>query len=161
MARSRQLADFFRPIVGHRPWQAKRGWGSFLTFEFGPKIRDNGHMHGSWHLWIYQCDWELRSRGRTVAHSETNKHAIDLAIRRLESVTLNRVGFDPKSGETKFVFGHMELVTRPYSDSEIEHEMSDSEYWMFFMPDNQVLSIGRSNKPEVGPASRQVTAPAR
>ncbi|MCU1244544.1 MAG: hypothetical protein JWN02_454, partial [Acidobacteria bacterium] len=71
----------FVPLVSLPCWGVKRGYSTFLTFEFGnPSLvirepivaspgasaslrrmlaRRNVHARGEWHLWIYCCNWSV------------------------------------------------------------------------------------------------------
>jgi len=70
------LRQYFHPIFGTSPWRVKLGVGSFLTFEFGPRIRANHHVHGKWHLWIYLSNWELFHRDRPLVDSDTERRVM-------------------------------------------------------------------------------------
>lgn len=160
MTSNNEIGRYFQPVIGQKPWRARRGVGSFLTFDFGPEVRDETSLFGTWHLWIYQCEWRLESRGRVVVRSESNQHAIQIAVKKLEAMPLTDVSFDPDTAETHFRFGHVELICFPYSDSDFERDLSDTEYWLFYMPDHQVVWIGRDRKIRVGSATAPVQAPA-
>lgn len=130
----------FRPVLGTRPWRVKLGVGSFLTFDFGTRIRENGHIHGQWHLWIYLSNWVLLHGERQLADSDSERKVIMTAMRRLDAVPLTQVDFDPHAEKTKFVFEDFRLIVSPadYLDDRDERD----EFWMFFMPDNEVLAVG-------------------
>jgi hypothetical protein len=146
---SAPLGQYFSPVKGQRPWRARLGVGSFLTFEFGPRIRANGHEHGAWHLWIYMSKWALTHRDRELVNSDSDRHAISVAVRRLEGVDFTGMKFDSKNSTTAFLFGDFRLVVTPadYLDSPDERD----EYWLFFMPDNEVLTVGPGGV-KVGPS---------
>lgn len=133
--------EHFRPVLGMRPWKAKLGIGSFLTFEFGPRLKAHGVTHGQWHLWIYLTNWKLFHRGRRLADSDADRKLIQVAIRRLEGAALTEVNYSPNSHRTTFVFDDFRLVTEPTQDSELDGR---DYYWMFFLPNNEVLTLGPS-----------------
>jgi len=136
------IQEHFKSIIGHRPWRARLGMGSFLTFDFGRRIKDDGHFRGEWHLWIYQASWRLIHGDRELADSDSERQTIEVAIRRLENpgCELSNVTFDPQNTVTEFVFGQFRLIVSPaeYLDDPDERD----EYWLFFMPDNTVLTVG-------------------
>ncbi len=136
---AQNLRGYFAPIIGVKPWRARLGFGSFLTFDFGPKIRKANHLYGAWHLWIYQCEWTLSSQNKCIVHSESSRRDIERAVRTLESYPLTGIRFDPRSFQTIFAFGKkIELTCKRYSiDLDIKHD----ELWMLFMPENKVLSV--------------------
>src|SRR5437899_3172231 len=98
------LRDYFRPIFGKRPWRARLGWGSFLTLDFGNKVKRSDHIVGEWHLWIRYCDWTIQTDKRPVVNSQASKHLMQLAARNLEQYPLTDIKLDPESDQTIFVF---------------------------------------------------------
>ena len=72
-------------IVGKKPWKVWKGIGSFLLFEFGPKVTSNPgkQLHGSYTLWIYMAHWQVRRKGKVIAHSESPDQVIKRAAKAL------------------------------------------------------------------------------
>jgi hypothetical protein len=134
------IRQTFQPVLGMRPWSVKVGVGSFLTLEFGPRIKAHGHIHGKWHLWIYQSNWKLFHLDRELVDSANDRKLISVSIRRLKETALTNVDCDPSSGKTVFSFEKFRLVVSAadYLDRPDERD----HYWMFFMPDNEVLEVG-------------------
>src|SRR5271157_717456 len=134
------IQHYFKPIAGQRPWRARLGVGSFLTFDFGHKVKEDRHFRGEWHLWVYQANWSLLHGDRKLADSNSERHIIEVAIRRLEGVDFTGAEFDPQNSTTVFLFEDFRLFVTPadYLDSPDERD----EYWLFFMPDNLVLTVG-------------------
>ncbi len=149
MQKEKQIKVLFQPLIGIKAWGASIGWGSFVTIEFGQKHLSDHHYHGDWHLWLYQCDWELRSDGRLIAHSESQKHIMQLAIENLNGTELTDQSFDSQNGLTEFTFdNHLHLPCKPYPDA-----APDEDWWMLFMPDQQVASLSGSGL-KLEPAGR-------
>jgi hypothetical protein len=136
------IQEYFEPLLGHRPYRARLGVGSFLTFDFGRRIKQDGHFRGEWHLWIYQAQWHLLHGNRQLTDSDSERHTIEAAIRRLENpgCELSKVTFEPQSSMTEFVFGQFRLAVSPADYLEDPDERD--EQWLFFMPDNTVLTVG-------------------
>jgi hypothetical protein len=134
------IAACFAPIKGQRPWRVRLGVGSFLTFEFGPKLRVNGHEHGSWHLWIYLSDWTLNHGSREIVTSESDRRAISAAVRRLEEVEFSGIDFKPRTSRTAFSFRDFRLQVAPADY--IDKPNQDDHYWLFFMPEHRVMALG-------------------
>lgn len=134
------IPQCFKPILGTQPWKVKVGVGSFLTFEFGARVKTNGHIHGQWHLWIYLSNWTLFHGDRQLADSDADRRVMMAAVRRLEGTALTEVEFDAGSLRTRFVFGNFCLIVSAadYVDRPDERD----EFWMFFMPNNEVLTVG-------------------
>ena len=134
------IQEAFKPLVGKKSWRVRLGWGSFITFDFGPTIKKNDHRFGEWHLWIYQCEWRLKSRHKTIVTSDSTRHAIRLAVRKLERFAFVGVYINPRNLETRFTFSHdFKLICIPPSNLAPDEKPDHCEYWMFFMPGNQVL----------------------
>ena len=136
------IQEHFKPIVGQRPWRARLGTGSFLTFDFGGRVKEDRHFRGEWHLWIYQAKWRLTHGDRELANSDSERQTIEIAIRRLENpgCELSKVKFEPRNSVTEFMFGQFRLIVSP-ADYLDDPDESD-EYWLLFMPDNTVLTVG-------------------
>jgi hypothetical protein len=134
------IRQYFQPLFGTPPWRVKPGVGSFLTFEFGPRIKVDGHVHGRWHLWIYLSNWALFRGDRQLVDSDADRKLITISTRRLEGELLTNIDFNARTKKTTFSFGDFRLVVSPadYLDSPGERD----RYWIFFMPDNEVLAVG-------------------
>jgi hypothetical protein len=112
--------DAFTDLLGLRSWSVTQGHGSFLTFEFGdPELRIHeprmsthfigsneklevvtrtAFVCGSWHLWIYCCNWELTFHDRQLVHCESDSARIRRALGILNGQAL--VGVDVASDST-------------------------------------------------------------
>jgi hypothetical protein len=136
------IREYFEPVLGTRPWRAKLGVGSFLTFEFGPRIKSHGHLHGQWHLWVYLSTWALFHGDRRLADSDSDRKLITVSVRRLEGATLTNMNFDSQSQTTTFFFEDFRLVVSPANYLETPDDRDD--FWMFFVPNNEILAVGPS-----------------
>jgi hypothetical protein len=132
----------FEPILGERPWRAALGFGSFLTFEFGDRVKTGGFLHGTRHLWIYMSSWRLESPdGRWLATSESSRKLISRAVSKLAAHPLTAVEIKPRARCTTFEFGRrFFLKVTPFSQEE-ETSKDPAEYWLFFMPRHMVLTM--------------------
>jgi|SRR5690349_1549933 hypothetical protein len=136
----KQVESLFRPVIGQKAWGASIGWGSFVTIEFGSKHLFNHHYHGEWHLWLYQCDWQLYSGQRLLANSESKKRIMQVAAENINGTALERASFDERKMASEFRFGEeLRLVCQPYADA-----TPDEESWILFLPDQQVVSLRKS-----------------
>ncbi|MGA7219899.1 MAG: hypothetical protein WBX38_16385 [Candidatus Sulfotelmatobacter sp.] len=137
MQLKREVDKLFRPLIGQKAWGASVGHGSFVTIEFGPRRLDHHHYHGEWHLWLYLCDWELRSKNRLLAHSESKRKLMQLAVDNLNGLELRDIRFDSHRMATEFAFdNNLLLQCKPYADA-----APDEELWMLFMADGQVAKL--------------------
>jgi len=135
MQLKRQIDTLLRPLIGQKAWGASVGWGSFVTIEFGPKRLYQRHFHGDWHLWLYQCEWELNSSG-----SESKKKVMQLAVENLNGAELKSFSFDSQRMSTKFSFDNdLHLSYKPYPDA-----VPDEQCWILFTPNRQATSLRES-----------------
>src|ERR1700691_2038234 len=103
-ATATDIRQYFESLLQTRPWKPRLGVGSFLTFEFGRRIKNHGHVYGEWHLWIYLSSWVLLHGDRQLADSDSDRRVISVSIRRLEEAALTDVLFEPRQLKTTFVF---------------------------------------------------------
>jgi len=145
----------FEPILGKRPWRASLGFGSFLTFEFGKRVKFGGFWHGTRHLWICMSSWRLDGPDGLLATSDSPRKLISRVVPRLAAHPLTAVEIKPRARCTTFEFGRrFFLKVMPFSEEE-ETGTDPAEYWLFFMPRHMVLtirprcgiSIDRSDRP--------------
>jgi hypothetical protein len=138
-----EIRQYFQPVLRARPLRVKPGVGSFLTFEFGPRTKAYGHLRARWRLWIYLSNWILFHGDRRLVDSDTDRKRITIIAHRLEEETsLTDVDFDPRSRKTTFSFDDFRLVVSPADY--LNHPDDRDNYWMFFMPGNEVLAVGPS-----------------
>ena len=145
----------FGPMLGKRPWRASLGFGSFLTFEFGQRVRHGEFWHGRWHLWIYMSSWRLDGPRGFLVTSDSARELIARVVPRLTAHPLTAVDIKPGARCTTFEFGQrFFLNVTPFGVEEETHP-DPADYWMFFMPRHMVLtlrprcriSIQRSDRP--------------
>ena len=131
----------FDPLIGKRPWQASLGWGSFLTFEFGQRVRVGDFWHGSWHLWLYMCSWRLNGPQGLVLTSDSPRATIGRIVTKLAAHPLTDVEIEPRARRTTFEFGQ-QLLFRCAAFSQVEerNNVDPADYWMLFMPRHMVLT---------------------
>jgi hypothetical protein len=152
------IDQLFALLYGLPCWNAKSGYGSFLTMEFGepylevhePRIARPGaservhkslarrrvFVHGEWHLWIYCCEWHVYTGDTLMGDSDlqgSTKERIDLAAAELDSQRLTRVEVDPHRGTSTFHFDlGSRLETWPYEPN--------TKQWYLYQPDGNVLA---------------------
>ncbi len=147
------IEKLFSPIYGKYCWNASKGYGSFLTFEFGEphlvvteRIRTNdGHremqrrvnVHGDWHLWIYLCGLEIYKHDQLQATSPSSTRIIARAMNHLNGQGLVNAVIHPDSATT-FTF---ELGDRLETIPNIKEYGSDSEQWLLFEPSGKVFTL--------------------
>jgi hypothetical protein len=142
-ATAAQIRGYFQPALGARPLRVKPGVGSFLTFEFGPRSKAYGHLHAQWRLWIYLSNWTVFHGNHKLVDSDADRKRITIIAHRLEEETsLTAVDFDSRSRKTTFFFNDFRLVVSPADY--LENVDKRDDYWIFFMPNNEVLAVGPS-----------------
>jgi hypothetical protein len=169
------LIDFNRiwsAVYGHPAWSAKKGYGSFLTLEFGqpalqirePRLaspdaseqvrellgRRQVTVTGSWHLMIYCCNWSIALSGKEVAHSESPADDITFAAQRLDGQKILSVAPGTTPGSWVFAFDlGGELKTWPYGESP-----SDEQWLLYERDSGDVLSVRADGLCSYGAGSR-------
>ena len=148
MTRRPSVALTFDNLYGMPSWCVKRGYGSFLTLEFGEPHLETGPIlrvrqepprrvvvpHGEWHLWVYCCAWSIRQDGRTMATWRSSNRKIERATRFLNGQALTRISVQLERTRCTFEFDlGGSLVTWPYD--------SEGEQWILYMPGGQVWSL--------------------
>jgi hypothetical protein len=126
------LLNIYQPLVGKAPWNISLGYGSFLNFDFGEKIKE----HGEWHLWIYCCAWKITHLDKKLVDNEDKSTMIEPALQNFMYQKLIEIDINPSLLETTFTFENEHKLTTTTIDFE------DAEAWLLFTPDNKVLSLG-------------------
>src|ERR1700680_4473447 len=92
-----QIRQYFQPVFGLRPLRVRPGVGSFLTFEFGPRSRNYGHLVARWRLWIYLSNWILFHGDHRLLDSDAEHKRIEVIANRLqEEALLTDIDFDAR-----------------------------------------------------------------
>jgi hypothetical protein len=138
---------YFEPLIGKRPWRTSLGWGSFLTFEFGQRVRDGKFWHGTWHLWLYMCSWRLNGPHGLVLASDSPRATVGRIVAKLAAHPLTEVEIQPRARCTTFEFGRQFLIRcAPFSQEEERNNVDPADYWMLFMPRHMVLTAGPGSR---------------
>lgn len=137
----------FDPLIGKKPWRASLGWGSFLRFEFGQRVRVGEFWHGTWHLWLYMCSWRLNGPQGLVLTSDSPRATISRIATKLAAHPLTQVEIEPRARCSTFEFGRQFLLRCAPFDLEEERNNADpADYWMLFMPRHMVLTAGPGSR---------------
>jgi hypothetical protein len=118
------LPDVLRALSAAPCWAAERGYGSFLTFDFGARTTRVGRLRtyevGEVHLWIYMAAWNLKVDGRRVGWCSAPEKK-DGALQRFIGRTITGLSEHPAclyfSGE-----GDARITLNPLPEYEDEHE---------------------------------------
>ncbi len=133
-----RIQELINPLIGQKAWNVSLGVGSFLTFEFGEKVKktDERYAHGEWHLWIQFCEWILKEDKAVLAENESPRSEIRKMIPRLEGLRI--LSFKVNSfAETSIDFENefsLQLKVSPF-------EEKGEDLWWLFMPDENVLKL--------------------
>lgn len=85
MKNTKIVTNIFTPLIGQVAWKIQRGYGSFMTMEFGrPHLEINNPSKprpgvqlseamkrrrvfpsGEWHLWVQDSDWKASAFGKS------------------------------------------------------------------------------------------------
>ncbi len=161
----------FAPVIGLPAWNAKKGHGSMLTFEFGKpslEIRDpikastgasaeikarlarrTVTPRGEWHLWIYCCNWRCIAQGIEIARSDSADAEIAAAATELDGQRLLAVSVEPLEGRSTFKFDLGGLLeTWPGDDSE-------DEQWFVYCESGEVFAYRADGHYRWGPSDER------
>jgi hypothetical protein len=166
------IATGLEALFGLPSWKVERGYGSFVTIEFGEphvEISEVGLMpveiegvperalgrrsavHGDWHLWIYQCEWSLTLKDIQLAHSESNAVTMNRALHVLNGQCLAGLQIDSRDGSSVFSFD-LGCVLTVIPDDASEGDEPD-ELWLLFEPSGQVLAVRNDGSYCRGPST--------
>jgi hypothetical protein len=162
----------FDPVLGLHAWLVQRGYGSFVTMEFGeptveigePKLlpvhidgapaismQRTAHVRGQWHLWITYCRWTVTLDGTQLAHSESRGITINRALHVLNGQALTGVHVDPMDGSSRFAFDLGSTVTtRPEPPGTYDDEPVTQWCLYQWRPNGQVLEVRGDGQYSVG-----------
>ena len=169
MQKMRRFDLSFARLVGKPCWGVKRGFGSFLTMEFGEphlevrearvsnaeskKVRDlmarrMVTVRGEWHLWIYCCDWSVFDDSGKLVGDTSSKRAIDRAAKYLDGQALVASALIPRGMRTVWEFDQgATLKTKPFN--------REDRQWMLYEPEGKVLALRADKHYCYGPGNRE------
>jgi hypothetical protein len=126
-------------LLGQKAWGVSLGYGSFLTIEFGQPLPSNNEqqkIHGEWHLWLYNCAWRVEEGDKIFAASEDERNNLEVAVHRLENLTLQSVDLIPPAWDVVFAFEH-QVVLKLFAIYSQNYN-----HWFLYTPDGNVLYFG-------------------
>lgn len=141
------IGSVFADLIGKPAWLVQRGYGSFITLEFGEphltvtmiekRNRRLATVTGDWHLWIYCCDWKISRGGERIARSSSREESITKGVAELDGQILTGVEVDPLTAASRFSFdlGGV-LETKRW-----KNEKDSFEQWLLYGPDGNVLTL--------------------
>jgi hypothetical protein len=159
------VAASFEPMLNLPSWKVERGYGSFVTMEFGEPfveirrpapmpvfiegapgktLQRDAYIHGQWHLWIYCCDWQLTLNSVLLAHSESDDITMNRALGVLNGQALTGVKVWPHDGRSQFTFDlGCTLTASPYPDDidRVYRTGEPDELWLLCEPSGQWLTV--------------------
>lgn len=107
---------------------------------------------GSWHLWVYCCDWRLELDGVGLAHTESDETTVNRALGFLDGQKLREVRINPSNAATTFTFDlGCTLSTRPAPPG--TYEDRPTEQWFLSERDGDVLTVREDGAFTHGPGS--------
>ena len=128
------LTTVLHALEGATCWQAKRGYGTFITFDLGACVTKHGPWgaieSGEFHLWIYFAEWNLKADGRRVGWRNTPEK-IDRVLARFIGRTI--IGFSEHPACIRFS-GGASITLYPMPSDEGEPEV-----FLLYMPGERVM----------------------
>ena len=153
--------ELFRPLIGKHAWQVRRGYGTFLTMEFGephleirePRAVDSDasksvrrgferrriSVVGDWHLWVQYCMWTVRTKNLEASSEESDLSKIDTCLEELDGQALLVVEEDFAASVCTLHFDLGAIVTLSPSPEFLEDDL-----WMLYCPDRNTFAYRAS-----------------
>jgi len=93
--------------------------------------------YGEWHVWIYQCTWQIDQNGMMLVHSESPKTEIESVLFNLANKTFTSFTLlnDLFEAELKFE----DMTFRLF-------HTKNGEQWMLFTPENKTFVAGSGSQ---------------
>jgi hypothetical protein len=137
------LVDLSRRYENARTWNAKRGIGTFLTFEIGDEVKPGT---GRLHVWVQYASWSLKRRGRELLSSEHHADEYAEPLSWLDGRSLREITTHGGGGPT--------VVTITFSNdfelqafADLENYAPEDDLVSFFESDGGIISVSS----ELGP----------
>jgi hypothetical protein len=140
------LNKMVAPLVGKKAWGVKKGYGSFLTIEFGAPFRDQiiNVEFGEWHLWAYFCHWRINKNDKFIVGSESPEKKIADMVKAIEGLQLKVFSICPKNLDAILEFEGG--ITLELSSNIAVQDDEDADNWLLFMPNNKILVADHKGK---------------
>lgn len=118
------LTDLQRRHHDARVWNAKRGFGTFLTFEMGDETEPG---KGELHVWVQYASWHLKHRGHEILSSRHHASEYQKALSQLNGKSLEDISAyeDRGPGEIalRFSDGYEFRATADFENYDIEDDL--------------------------------------
>jgi hypothetical protein len=97
---------------------ARRGVGSFLTLDLAEPSPELDSVGSQWSIWVYLCDWSLRSDGEELLNSDcSDDSSYEHALARLTGGRLLRTEIRDENETAELIFdGGITLFVDDASD---------------------------------------------
>lgn len=121
--------------------EAKRGWGSFLTFDLALPLKlGSTETKPGYTLWIYLSDWEIYENDRLVLDcDETDDQVYRKALHQFLGSKLLYIRIDLDELTAKFFFEHDKILSlEPDLES---YEEGDDIFMVFDHTSGMVTSM--------------------
>ena len=141
------IEEIIKGLLGKKAWNARIGYGSFVTIEFGnPIVQENDQSsHGEWHLWVYICSWRIEKDNHIIVGDQDSKERMNETIKLIDGTTLE--SFEVLSTVLDAILRFSDgLTLRLFSILSNDEENDDSPHWMLYMPNNRILIAGPDDK---------------
>jgi len=121
--------------------QAKRGWGSFLTFDFIiHKENFSEKTNRTFMLWVYLCDWEIYLGDNLVLDcDETDDRSYEEVLFHFQHIKLLDININLDDFSVQFIFENDRLLSL---ETDLDcYEKSDDLFMLFDHTLGTVISI--------------------
>lgn len=115
-ASAKEIKSLFRPLLGQIAWSARRGYGTFISLQFGkphlevrePRPRKSGRSkrvndllarrnagpRGQWDVWIAWAYWEIKTKNGSCKYDYEEDLKVDQVLAGIDGQKLIGVDFN-------------------------------------------------------------------
>jgi hypothetical protein len=135
-----QIMPILVPVLGRPAWNVFQGTANSIWMNFGHPVTKQGltraYTRGEWALWTRYGQWRLEEAGRVVCGSSDPASLIQVAVTRLEGLSLRAVDLLAPAVDAAFRFDGDALLRVFCTRAE------EDRSWQLYAPDGFVLGVG-------------------
>lgn len=132
-ASDERIQTFTEQLIGQTAWGVQLGWGSFLTFEFGTPMTEEGATRGEWHLWLRMCNWRVETQKEVMCCSGDEPAYIDGKVADCDWGTVRQISLERPGLDLEVVFSSGRVLRAFISSS------TEEDQWMLYGPNRMTL----------------------
>jgi len=148
--------EIFSRLYGIPSWNVKRGYATFVTFDFGQPYLEinekiierevNGlrskrrmtSVYGEWHLWLYDSEWSISQGSTEICNSKSEDSLVDRGCTFLNGQAIAKISIEKEHNKTTIDF---DLEGRVVILPDQDDREDPPDLWMLFCPNGMVFSL--------------------